>query len=208
MPSVQAGDYSTIWSSISPLILIWLGFFLVYFIVQFFIQAYWIYYAFDDVGIFGSIKKSVSLVVGNLKAFIIFFIISIALSLTGVAASYITCCFAGFVMPLVLLLVNLLNMVTLMKMKLQSEGNDKTAGFKAPQAPASVAQQPSAQIAQSQPQSSQIQAPAPVQMSMKNIVPSAIAASKPAAPKLPAASAKKPSAARKKPAPKAKKKAN
>jgi hypothetical protein len=94
---------------------------IILFALGFFLHPLWIYYVLDDLPLSASISKSISLVRGSIKTFLLFAVIDISLIIGAAIAPMVACCFAYVISPLFTVFVLLLSGVALMKIKLALE---------------------------------------------------------------------------------------
>ena len=91
----------------------------------FFIIPAWMYYAIDNLPFFESISRSFSLVSGNITHFLVFAIIFAMLGIGSGLASIYACCFSFILAPILTVFFALLSRVTLLKMKLGIEQQER-----------------------------------------------------------------------------------
>lgn len=88
---------------------------------MFFLMPLPIYYAVDNLPFFESVSRSFSLVTGNLKTFLVFYLVFLAIDIAVITLAFLTCCFLYLTLPVLMTFYMLLWGVALMKVKMRLE---------------------------------------------------------------------------------------
>jgi hypothetical protein len=111
---------SWFWAAVLLLIVVILGLNLGFYLIPL-----WMYYVLDNLPFFESLSRSAVLVFRNVLHFAIFAIIFVFLTIAALFGSFTACCFSFIIAPLLFVFISLLSRVTLIKMKLAIEAQER-----------------------------------------------------------------------------------